>query len=332
MYKFKRRILLLLCNLIPFSKLRRKTRAKLLNPLEDRFIEQYGYPYKYLALKKKELLKFLNGLPQDEEIKEIKAYLKRHYISHIPYFFTEKYKSKYCIIFKDEKSNMRYCLYKGKKMFFPKSWTEKLIKRYMWMICPSLKKRNNNETSAEQDLESPHRYTDEKLTVEENDILLDLGAAEGIFALDNIEKIKQAYLFECDQLWIEALEKTFEPWKDKVIIIKKYVSDKTAGDYVALDDFFTEFSKGGGLFIKADLEGFETAMLHGAQRLLQDINNLKLAITTYHRANADRELNEILTGYGFTTSYTNKHIFPYWEADWDDNYMRKGIIRAYKKH
>ena len=54
--------------------------------------------------------------------------------------------------------------------------------------------------------------------------LLDVGAAEGFFALSVIEHVKEIILFECDVEWIKALEATFKPWKDKVFIINKYVS------------------------------------------------------------------------------------------------------------
>ena len=77
----------------------------------------------------------------------------------------------------------------------------------------------------EQDHRSPHRYFDH---IEEfkDKVLLDVGAAEGILSLMAIEQVKHVYLFECSEDWIDALNKTFEPWKDKVTIIKKFVSDK----------------------------------------------------------------------------------------------------------
>lgn len=47
-------------------------------------------------------------------------------------------------------------------------------------------------------------------------MIADIGSAEGNFSLSNIENVKKVYLFESDKEWIEALEATFRPWRDKV--------------------------------------------------------------------------------------------------------------------
>ena len=68
--------------------------------------------------------------------------------------------------------------------------------------------------------------------------LLDVGSAEGIFTLDVIDLIEHAYLFECDDEWVEALEATFLPWKDKITIVRKYVSDMDDENNTTLDSYF----------------------------------------------------------------------------------------------
>ena len=48
------------------------------------------------------------------------------------------------------------------------------------------------------------------------------------FLLENyVDVASKIYLFECDPVWIEALEKTFEPYKDKVVIVPKMFYKKT---------------------------------------------------------------------------------------------------------
>ncbi len=74
--------------------------------------------------------------------------------------------------------------------------------------------------------------------VKDNDILSDIGAAEGNFSLSVIDKVQHVYLFETDNDWIEALEKTFEPWKEKVSIIHKFVGNKDTDTCITLDSFF----------------------------------------------------------------------------------------------
>ena len=76
----------------------------------------------------------------------------------------------------------------------------------------------------EQDKRSAHRYVDSYEELK-GETLLDIGAAEAVFTLDTIDYIDRAYLFECDEAWIEALEATFAPWNDKIMIVRKYVSD-----------------------------------------------------------------------------------------------------------
>ena len=87
-------------------------------------------------------------------------------------------------------------------------------------------------------MNSPHRYLTESFTIGQNDVLADIGAAEGNFSLAVIEKVKKIYIFEYDQEWIEALRATFAPWSDKVEIINKFVSDKNDEYHIRFDTFF----------------------------------------------------------------------------------------------
>lgn len=94
----------------------------------------------------------------------------------------------------------------------------------------------------EQDKRSAHRYVDSYEELK-GKTLLDIGAAEAIFTLDTIEYIDHAYLFECDESWIEALEATFAPYKEKITIVRKYVSDVNDEDNITLDTFFRDEGK-----------------------------------------------------------------------------------------
>jgi hypothetical protein len=129
----------------------------------------------------------------------------------LPYSFVEKYDPKEIDVFFDPESRMRYVLFEGEKLFFPKKWSVKEIKAYA------------NDILIGMDSESPHRYPDDGFYVEEGDIIADIGAAEGFWALSNVKKARKAYLVECDNEWKAALQKTFEPWKEKVEIIYKFI-------------------------------------------------------------------------------------------------------------
>jgi hypothetical protein len=212
-------------------------------------------------------------------------------------------------------------LHDGKKMFFPPDWSDFQIQS------------NYSGLLREQSIKSPHRYEIGDFCVREGDVIVDCGAAEGIWALSSVEKAKKIYLFECEERWINALKKTFEPWKDKVEIINKFVSDTSSGNNVTLDDVLG----GGGVnFIKADIEGAEVSMLRGAEKILSarqnlSAQNLRLALCTYHRQNDARDLNDILTGHGFSTTFSHGYmIFIYGEEPLEAPYLRRGIIRAEK--
>ena len=43
---------------------------------------------------------------------------------------------------------------------------------------------------------SPHSYVNDTFKVEAGDVVLDVGSAEGLFALDNIELATKVYVFE----------------------------------------------------------------------------------------------------------------------------------------
>jgi len=233
-----------------------------------------------------------------------------------PYSFVEKYDPEDIDVFFDTESHMRYVLYEGEKLFFHKKMSVKEIKTYV------------NEILMSQDSESAHRYDDDSFCVEEGDIIADIGAAEGFWALSNVRKAKKVYLFECDKQWIAALRRTFEPWKEKVDIIPKFISDANSRDKVTLDEFYREDREIN--FIKADIEGAEIQLLKGGVNTLSNQNNLKLLLCTYHRENDAFELEQILKSYNFVTGFSKGFMIMIWDRDLSAPYLRRGLIRGKK--
>lgn len=132
----------------------------------------------------------------------------------------------------------------------------------------------------EQDERSAHRYVVSYSELTDK-VLLDIGAAEAIFALDTIEYVNHAYLFECDERWQEALNATFSPWKEKVTIVRKYISDVNDDNSITLDDYFFNKPKE-NLFLKMDIEGYERRALKGAKSLLENGKNISGSVCIYH--------------------------------------------------
>jgi hypothetical protein len=256
------------------------------------------------------------GLNRDEQpdgIIEIIEYFEKHDFSDFTYEFTKKYDAGDINVFYDASCNMCFVLHNEKKLFFPKDMSiERIRECYNWLCL-------------EQDAESPHRYETEEYRVKAGDIIADVGAAEGIWALDNVEVAGKIYIFEYQQGWIEALKNTFEPWKEKVSIIDKYVSNTNGIEKTTLDSFFTEKTIN---FIKADIEGSEVALVEGSKTLFSKSDNLKLLLCTYHKENEAKELKEMLEKSGFTTEYSTGYMLFTFEKEFKEPYIRRGLIRA----
>jgi hypothetical protein len=165
--------------------------------------------------------------------------------------------------------------------------------------------------------------------LKEGSILADIGAAEGFFALNNIETIKKIYLFEPDFEWIKPLQATFDPWKEKVEIIPKYISDLSEGDKITLDDFFKDKEK--PTFIKADVEGFEIKLLSGATQLMANPSELDIVLCTYHRQDDYEILSKFLSERHFQISHSDGYMIFYLDKNLASPYLRRGVIRASKK-
>jgi len=198
-------------------------------------------------------------------------------------------------------------------MYFKKGLTKEQIQIYYRNILK------------EQDDRSPHRYESSTFCVSDGDVVIDVGAAEGVFALSVIDKAKKIYLFEVDEGWIEALNVTFSAWKDKVVIVNKYISDNDSNNCIKLDTYFINEKID---FIKVDIEGAEQSLLLGATNLLK--SPLKLAICTYHMPNDAENISQILNKNGFQIVFSNGYVLPFWDLNIAPPYFRKCLIRAVK--
>ncbi|MDP4173877.1 MAG: FkbM family methyltransferase [Bacteroidota bacterium] len=232
-----------------------------------------------------------------------------------PYPFSLKYDYCNVKVYKDVKNGLFYVLHHGKKLYYSRDYKEEIEvqKAYYWI-------------SIEQDDASPHRYINDSFSVAQDDVVVDIGAAEGNFSLEIIEKASKLFIFETDEKWIEALNATFEPWGKKVEIINKYVSDVNNETCIRLDNILENQTIN---FIKMDVEGAEIKILKSIDRILNNNKLLKLAICTYHRKNDAKKIEKILRNkklnYSFSEGYM---LFIYGELT--PPYFRKGLVRAVK--
>ncbi len=265
---------------------------------------------------KSAILKFYSNssLPLNDELRSVLNYIKDHPLSVFPYSFQNDYHKENIEIFFDRKKRLRYVLLDGKRLYFKRRWSDKRIRHSF------------NELKKEQDPSSPHHYLCETFDIEKNEVLADIGVAEGNFALGAVEKAKSLYLFETDKEWIEALKATFEPWKEKVHIINKFVGDKKSKNQTTLDDFF---GKGENVtFLKIDVDGSEAKLLKGCEKILSQESPLKIALCTYHRANDDQDFTNLLKEKKFRISHSDGYMLFLMDKKLNAPFFRRGLIRA----
>jgi len=259
-----------------------------------------------------------------EYVDEIKYIRKRKKLLLFPYPYIEKYVPEKFPIFIDDISKIPYVIYKNKKLFFNVGQNLNLTQIQWKYSC----------LASEQDDASPHKYFTDEFKVEQNDIFIDIGCAEGKEALDVVGVAQELYLFECDLKWQNALKMTFSEKQigelsHNVKIINKFVSDKSTDECIRLDDIVPG---GDSLFIKIDVEGTESDVLKSAQNIIEKSKRCRIAVACYHNNDDAEKLTMLLSEMGFkcwfTPGYmlyfyndTSKFIYPY---------FRHGVIRAEK--
>lgn len=251
---------------------------------------------------------------------DILAYLSGHPLSIFNYPFVEKYEDMNPEIGYDEDAELFYVIHNGFKMYMSRKLsTKEKVSVYYKSLC------------MEQDEHSPHRYLQKGFDVERGDVVLDVGAAEGIFTLGIIDRAKKIYLIETDTGWIEALSYTFKDYREKVEITDRFVSDYTICRTSTLDDLVSENVD----FIKMDIEGNEYAAMLGAAGLIRKARHIRLAVCAYHGDHDGLAIETLAESLGLKVSYTEGYMFfPYGGERIKQTYimptLRKGIIRCEK--
>lgn len=222
----------------------------------------------------------------------------------------------------DNKYNLPYVIHKNKKLFFSEIYgIEGARNSYKNFI------EVENLFGGGYKEKAPHQYQSENVKVEQGDIVVDIGAAEGLFSLDIIDKVNKVILIENDEKWLKPLRATFEPYKDKVTIINKSISDKDNKNEVTLETCLKKLEIK-GLFIKMDIEGYETTAIRINENILSKPYKTRLVCCTYHNQNDANELEELFKNYGYKTEFSDGYMIFRYDENISPPYFRKGVIRA----
>lgn len=219
----------------------------------------------------------------------------------------------------DEKNNLFYGMYEGKKLYLSGIFqTAEDALGYL------------NGIAAEQSEHSPHRYLTPEFNVQETDVIFDVGCAEGNFALSVVDRVKEVYLFEVEEIWIKPLTLTFAPYGDKVHIIKKCMAKKSDEFAVSIDDFCKENQIEKIGLLKMDVEGYEKDVLLGAKKMIKKKKIDKMAICVYHKIDDEKTLGKLLPEYHKTMAegYMLLAVAYYNIFDIKPPYFTKGVMRT----
>ena len=121
---------------------------------------------------------------------------------------------------------------------------------------------------------------------------------------------------------------TFAPWKEKVEIVTKYLSDITDEQHVSIDNL-VEVKEEEKYFIKLDVEGYEKQTLKGMNRFFSQVKNLKMCVCTYHFENDAVEISKMLENREMSYEFSEGWLLFSMENKMPS--FRKALIRAWKE-
>lgn len=251
-------------------------------------------------------------LSHEKEHKNILKYICTHRMNVFNDNFRKKYKRHRIQIYYDIEEHMKFAMFKGKRLYFKRSMTDKEIRIYY------------NSILTEQDQQSPHLYLTKELMQKQYRCILDIGAAEGNFSLDLVDQAEEIYIFEADEGWMEALRCTFKNYKEKVHLIRSFVSDVDSEKCRTLDHLLDD--KSDIDLVKMDVEGEEISVLKGGKQLFLKNNPIYL-VCVYHYGKQEKDIREYFKGYNIKNR--NGYMVFIWQEKLDKPLLRRGVLEIY---
>uniref|UniRef100_I5AW53 Methyltransferase FkbM domain-containing protein n=1 Tax=Eubacterium cellulosolvens (strain ATCC 43171 / JCM 9499 / 6) TaxID=633697 RepID=I5AW53_EUBC6 len=252
-----------------------------------------------------------------EEYREVIEFLKAGNPLTVRNLYANPNKTEYRV-FRDDRIPYPYINYLGKKLYLPSDFPfEKDYDGNPIVI---------NIVENDQYDNSPHLYMKENHQFK-GGVLIDAGVAEGNFALKYVDNADKIFLIESDKKWLNVLQYTFAPYKDKVIIVPKRLGRKDNREEITIDSIIGDNECD---FIKMDIEGSEPDALLGGIETLRK-NNIKLSICAYHQRYDEKYIRFILESLGYDTEVSHGFMFFQHDDDIDISLdFRRGIVYGKK--
>lgn len=225
-------------------------------------------------------------------------YIKENPLVMYNYKFNDKYKLNNIDVYYDNSKKMYYVMYNNKKIYISRKYDNEHKVQVLFNLL--LKEADKN---------CPHCYENFLPKQDEYDILIDLGGAEGIFSLRNVEKANRIIIVEYDENWVEALNYTFEQYNN-VTIIQKYANSFDDVDNATLNSIY-ELVKDlcpRKILVKMDIEGYEEKVLSKMDELLK-VEYLKVICACYHHFTAESNIIKLLEDMGLRTKKSIGKMF-----------------------
>lgn len=251
----------------------------------------------------------------DKSISEICGYLQNHEIDMFNGQIKKEYPGDMFDIARDESSGLLYSYWMGKRIYLKSEIQSRAVaKEYLSLLCK------------EQDKNSPHCYSMDKLNLNGEDVVIDGGAAEGFFSLQIVDKVKKIYLVEGDGGWLEALKYTFAPYGRKIVIVPKWLGSKNDESNISIDQIDSEDKI---TLVKLDVEGAEADAIAGGEETFSSDRDIRVVACTYHRTEDADNFCTYFQNKGFDTEFSKGYLFV-GGLEVVKPELRKGVLTARK--
>ena len=222
----------------------------------------------------------------------------------------------------DQEVQMPYVVHQNKKLYFKQ---DQLPEEALGLYKNYLQTERLLGTDDIDD--APHQYQSPRVKVADGDVVFDIGAAEGLFALEQIEKASHVVIVESDPDWIKPLRLTFAPYGDKVTIVRKFVSATDTDTTISLEKLLSNVEYDSA-FVKMDIEGYELQSLIPAEKVLRQKNSTKLSIASYHKQHDAEMMKSFFDNIGYYSEFSNGYMLFHLYDTPAPPYFRQGIIRG----